>query len=78
MTRPRRRSCESLVFPHALTYTRPYLVGWRCANHTPAAENGRPEPPPGPGWPVYRQAPHGTDPEAAAPTSAENGQEPIS
>lgn len=33
-----------------------YLPGWRCAGHTPAALEGRPEPEPGPGWPIYRKA----------------------
>ncbi|MFI2747942.1 hypothetical protein [Kitasatospora sp. NPDC018623] len=27
-----------------------YPVGWRCPAHTPAAEHGRPEPEPGPGY----------------------------
>lgn len=31
-----------------------YLTGWRCARHTPAAIAGRPEPQPGPGWPIHR------------------------
>ncbi|REE62164.1 hypothetical protein BX257_4777 [Streptomyces sp. 3212.3] len=52
--RKRPRPCESLAFPHELNYARLYVTGWRCANHTPAAENGRPEAPPGPGWPIYR------------------------
>ncbi|KRV48802.1 hypothetical protein AQ490_23320 [Wenjunlia vitaminophila] len=30
----------------------PYPAGWRCSAHTPAALAGRPEPPPGPGWPA--------------------------
>ncbi|EPD56386.1 hypothetical protein [Streptomyces sp. HGB0020] len=33
---------------------RPYLVGPRCPAHTPAALQGKPEPQPGPGWPIYR------------------------
>lgn len=69
----RRRACESLGLPHALTYARPYLTGWRCAAHTPAAEKGRPEAPPGPGWPVHRQPPHGADP--ADSTGTEHGQD---
>ncbi|WP_224275773.1 hypothetical protein [Streptomyces sp. LS1784] len=27
-----------------------YPAGWRCTAHTPAAEAGRPEPQPGPGY----------------------------
>lgn len=33
-----------------------YLSGWRCPAHTPAAIAGRPEPQPGPGWPIHRDA----------------------
>jgi hypothetical protein len=33
---------------------RPYLTGPRCPLHTPNALQGKPEPPPGPGWPIYR------------------------
>lgn len=50
--------CESLALPHAYVYSRLYVLGWRCPNHTPAAEAGRSEAPPGPGWPTLR------DPEA--------------
>ncbi|MET8818508.1 hypothetical protein [Streptomyces rochei] len=60
---------------HALTYARLYTSGWWCALHTPAAQQGRPEAPPGTGWPIHRQPPHGTDPEAAAPTSTEHRQD---
>lgn len=52
-----------------------YPCGWRCALHTPNAMAGRPEPPPGPGWPAHCHPPHGTDPEAAAPTSTEHRQD---
>ncbi|MEV0475504.1 hypothetical protein [Streptomyces prunicolor] len=70
-------ACEWLASPvHALTYARLYPSGWWCAHHTPNRQAGRPDPPPGPGWPVYRQPPHGTDPEVAAPTGAEQEQEP--
>jgi hypothetical protein len=34
---------------------RHYLPGRRCPLHTPAALQGKPEPQPGPGWPIYRQ-----------------------
>lgn len=40
--------CDA-VGEHAAGRTRPYPCGWRCARHTPSAEAGRPEPPPGPG-----------------------------
>ncbi|MFJ4009414.1 hypothetical protein [Streptomyces sp. NPDC090026] len=40
-----RRHC------HATDSVRPYLSGLRCPLHTPAALAGRPETPPGPGWP---------------------------
>lgn len=30
-------------------------AGWRCALHTPAALQGQPEIPPGPGWVIYRE-----------------------
>lgn len=55
-----KHACESLAQPHALTYARLYVTGWRCARHTPAAEKGQPETPPGPGWPIHR-APRPTD-----------------
>ncbi|MEU7044974.1 hypothetical protein AB0A77_28500 [Streptomyces varsoviensis] len=42
----KRRYCR------ATETVRPYRTGLRCPAHTPAAEHGRPEPPPGPGWPV--------------------------
>lgn len=29
-----------------------FACGWRCPAHSPAAMAGRPEPPPGPGWPA--------------------------
>ncbi|MFI1678803.1 hypothetical protein [Streptomyces sp. NPDC020607] len=34
---------------------RQYLPGPRCPLHTPAALQGKPEPPTGPGWPIHRQ-----------------------
>ncbi|GGV13835.1 hypothetical protein [Streptomyces spectabilis] len=34
---------------------RQYLTGPRCPAHTPAALASRPEPQPGPGWPIHRQ-----------------------
>ncbi|MFE9737314.1 hypothetical protein [Streptomyces sp. NPDC006477] len=36
---------------HGLKRPRLYPAGWRCDRHTPAALAGRPEAPPGPGWP---------------------------
>ncbi|MCM8548950.1 hypothetical protein [Streptomyces sp. STCH 565 A] len=77
MTRRRRPpACEwRTPGPHALTYARLYPSGWWCALHTPAARKGRPESPPGPGWPIHRRPPHGTDPEAADPTSTEHRQD---
>ncbi|MEV7867438.1 hypothetical protein AB0P17_15355 [Streptomyces sp. NPDC088124] len=33
-------------------YAQLYPCGWCCQRHTPAARAGRPEPPPGPGWPI--------------------------
>ncbi|MGW3330573.1 hypothetical protein ACWDF9_08535 [Streptomyces rubiginosohelvolus] len=41
-----RRYCR------ALNEVRRYLPGLRCPAHTPSALQGRPEPPPGPGWPA--------------------------
>ncbi|MFE1925840.1 hypothetical protein ACFW91_25115 [Streptomyces asoensis] len=67
--------CGVLTGPHTRD-TRPFPCGWRCALHTPNAQAGRPEPPPGPGWPAHRLAPHGTDPEDADPTGTEHEQEP--
>ncbi|WP_435969334.1 hypothetical protein [Streptomyces sp. Qhu_M48] len=49
MTRP-SRPCE-LPGPHGQGPPRLYVTGWRCDRHTPAALAGRPEAPPGPGWP---------------------------
>lgn len=63
---------------HALTYARLYPSGWWCALHTPNRQSGRPEPPPGPGWPAHRQPPPDapSTTEAADPTGAEHEQEP--
>lgn len=44
--------CADLALPHGLTRARLYPCGWYCDRHTPAARQGRPEPPPGPGWPA--------------------------
>ncbi|MFD9124916.1 hypothetical protein [Kitasatospora sp. NPDC059571] len=33
-----------------------YPAGWRCPRHTPAAQAGRPEPEPGPGYTPQRLA----------------------
>ncbi|TFE42479.1 hypothetical protein E3E14_25175 [Streptomyces sp. ICN441] len=59
MRRRRPPACESLGLPHGLIRARLYVIGWRCARHTPAAERGKPEALPGPGWPVHRLS---TDP----------------
>ncbi|MFF7901216.1 hypothetical protein ACFZCV_20825 [Streptomyces sp. NPDC007920] len=67
-------ACGHVTGPHAPD-TRLYPCGWRCALHTPNALAGRPEAPPGPGWPVHRQPPPGLTPEDAAPTGAEHEQE---
>lgn len=34
---------------------RRYVPGFRCPTHTPAALQGKPEIPPGPGWPKWRE-----------------------
>jgi hypothetical protein len=34
---------------------RRYVTGLRCPAHTPNALQGKPEIPPGPGWPIYRE-----------------------
>lgn len=59
------RPCDLPFLPHGLVYARPYLPGWCCDRHTPAALVGRPEPLPGPGWPPgsYLNQLH-TDPPA--------------
>lgn len=36
---------------------RRYVTGFRCPAHTPNALQGKPEIPPGPGWPIHRQEP---------------------
>lgn len=46
-----KKPCGSMAQPHGVVYARRYLPGWRCDRHTPAAVQGKPEPPPGPGWP---------------------------
>ncbi|MFG2993984.1 hypothetical protein ACGFZK_32615 [Streptomyces sp. NPDC048257] len=46
------RPCEALLLPHSLQPARLYPCGWRCDRHTPNALAGRPETPPGPGWPA--------------------------
>ncbi|WP_425244821.1 hypothetical protein [Streptomyces sp. NEAU-NA10] len=69
-----RHLCESLTLPHALPdaapFTRLYVNGWRCARHTPNAEKGQPEVPPGPGWPIHR-APR---PDEVEPTTEHQEQ----
>jgi hypothetical protein len=55
--------------------TRLYPCGWRCTLHSPNALVDRPEPPPGPGWPIHRQPSPGTDPEAADPTGGQHHQD---
>lgn len=35
---------------------RRYIPGFRCPAHTPNALQGKPEIPPGPGWPIHREA----------------------
>ncbi|MEV0639008.1 hypothetical protein AB0I77_29510 [Streptomyces sp. NPDC050619] len=52
--RPARPACNVPSNPHGLRYARRYIVGWRCDKHTPAAMQGKPEPRPGPGWPIFR------------------------
>ncbi|MEV7282851.1 hypothetical protein [Streptomyces sp. NPDC093111] len=63
----RRRPCEH-VGPHGLGRARLYVTGWCCDRHTPAALAGRPEAPPGPGWPhgayLYATAPPEPPPTA--------------
>jgi hypothetical protein len=41
---------------HADQNIRQYIPGHRCPQHTPAALQGKPEVPPGPGWPVHQEA----------------------
>ncbi|WP_073946488.1 hypothetical protein [Streptomyces kebangsaanensis] len=67
--------CTWPTAPHALTYARLYPSGWWCAKHTPNAQQGKPEAPPGPGWPIHRQPPPGTTPEDAAPTGDQHEQD---
>jgi hypothetical protein len=45
------QACETPP-PCGIHYARLYPRGWCCDRHTPAALQGRPEPPPGPGWPA--------------------------
>lgn len=66
------------VSPHALTYARLYPSGWWCTRHNPNAQAGRPDPPPGPGWPIHRQPPPNPAPtstEVAVPTGTTEHQE---
>lgn len=51
-----RPACEVPSNPHGLRYARPYACGWRCNKHTPAAMQGKPEPPTGPGWPAHEES----------------------
>lgn len=75
------KGCEALATGHAYEYARLYLVGWRCPRHTPAAEAGRPETPPGPGWPIHRDpnAPPWTPapPPAASPAGPNPHRAPL-
>ncbi|MFE6025571.1 hypothetical protein [Streptomyces niveus] len=57
MVTPGRRAGCGAMGLHAYVYPRLYPCGWRCPLHTPAAMAGRPEPPPGPGWPIHRTPP---------------------
>lgn len=68
--------CGHMTGPHTRN-ARLYPCGWLCALHTPNALANRPEPPPGPGWPIHRQPPP-DDPstEAAAPTSTTEHEDP--
>lgn len=50
--RSRPPACDVALPPHGLLRARLYPRGWCCDRHTPAAVAGRPEPPPGPGWPA--------------------------
>ncbi|MFD4524864.1 hypothetical protein ACFWP7_13250 [Streptomyces sp. NPDC058470] len=45
---PERRHCKEI------DGVRLYVTGHRCPTHTPAALQGKPETPPGPGWPIFR------------------------
>lgn len=56
-----------LVGRHGLKRARLYVSGWCCDLHTPAALAGRPESPPGPGWPIHRIP----GPDAEPPTEQE-------
>jgi hypothetical protein len=75
-SRRRAGACDSLAVPHALTYARLYPCGWRCALHTPNALAGKPEAPPGPGWPIHRQPPPHIALEVADPTGTDHEQDP--
>ncbi|MEU9199443.1 hypothetical protein [Streptomyces sp. NPDC048332] len=44
--------CQDLDPSHGIAYVRRYLTGLKCDRHTPSAWAGRPESPPGPGWPA--------------------------
>ncbi|WP_330349620.1 hypothetical protein [Streptomyces sp. NBC_00582] len=66
--------CGALTGPHT-PRTRLFHSGWWCDLHTPAAQAGRDETPPGPGWPIHRQPPPDTESEAAAPTSTTEHKE---
>ena len=61
-------ACDDLGLPHGLTYARLYPRGWCCDRHTPSALQGRPEPPPGPGWPA---GPYLGQPDTEPPTEQE-------
>lgn len=49
MTERQIKPCSVPAPPHDGP-ARLYPCGWRCVRHTPAAQAGRPEPVPGPGY----------------------------
>ncbi|MCZ7414285.1 hypothetical protein [Streptomyces sp. WMMC897] len=56
MGRPVKHPCALLLQPHGLRRPQLYPCGWRCDRHAPWALAGRPETPPGPGWPAHTAA----------------------
>ncbi|MFD9211622.1 hypothetical protein ACFVY9_00600 [Streptomyces sp. NPDC059544] len=59
--RPAYRECRHWIgaesrYCKQVDGVRQYIPGYRCPAHTPNALQGKPEIPPGPGWPIHREA----------------------
>ncbi|MEU6702564.1 hypothetical protein [Streptomyces wuyuanensis] len=66
------RQCSHWIGPEArhcgaIDGVRQYIPGYRCPAHTPNALQGKPETPPGPGWPKLARPAVDTPARASSP-----------